>query len=102
MIYQHDQRLATWADHFILRAVPAEDEAAIRGLIVDVAPDRPDRIVLPRKDPHIDAALVIAINKHHMFIWHATNLAAAEYLVIESRESDPVFGLDDGQNIRVE
>ena len=96
MIDQKDERVALRRRDIVLRAIAAE-YSALRIRIIHMAADRRDRIVLPRHDRHVDAAIIIAVDQHHMVVRRASD--RLDHVIRETNQRGTALRLDDAENI---
>ena len=67
-----------------------------------MAADRYDRMIFLRVQPHIDAAVVIAVDEHHMLVGNAAGFFPTQHLLVEAAKRRAVLGLDHRQDICVD
>lgn len=80
----------------VLAAVTGED-GAVRVGVEDVGAHLHEAVVRPRKEAHVDAAHVVALDQHRLRVRRATD--RRQHRVVQHHQTRPVVGLDDGRHI---
>ena len=68
VIGEHPNCFVSLGAHAVFRTVAAENRVAERGLVIDMALHPANFEVFPGHEPDIDAAVVIAVNEHDVFV----------------------------------
>ncbi len=98
MIDKNGQDIAGGCLDLEHRAIPAEDAVAVLA-VVDVTANGLDVVAAARHDRHVDPALVIAVDQHHVLIGIAID--RRHDILAEAQQGRTVFGLDDTEDVGI-
>ena len=99
MIDEQPQRVALRCRDGKFRTIAGEDGFTIRLQVIDMGADVADSETVAGHQPHINAALVIAVDQHDVPVRHAT--FALQQRVIEALEGYAIFCLDCRKHVGV-